>query len=677
MALLLLVITAYQLNAQSPYGLTVAGKDVTASNASNILKGIPNASGVMSYDKETKTLTLENVVLECKSYVNAIQTEESMDDLTIQLRGENVITHHLGRIEFNGAKATITGKGGSLKVLSKGPAIFVGNGGSLYIQGGCAVEARGDYGICGEGREFLQIDGKEGTTVKAKGDYFFSLCDFSDIKLVDCEIVAPLGARIVDGNVHTSEEVVIAQVAKDYQIKLRGVAVTEDNHRDILGDGKAAYDPKRAILTLKALTLESSGATPALEAATPITINVEGDCSLTSDASAVLLSGQSFISGQGSLKVISKEDKAVVCSGALSIKGITGDFRGKTSGLLGSGAQAPLTVQDAKLTLLGSEEGSLHGFSSLQLEGVYVVSPEGVTVRDGSLYLGDKICTSEVIIDKFVYYPLYVAGIQASSANCKDICGDGSVSFDPEKRILTLNNFKYVAPDMTQGVSVMSAMGDIVVELKGKNEINTPYMGMVFTSNGVIRGSGSLDIKSSSQALVVNGVEVRIEEGPQITLSGEDVGLFGFQEWGGVIIFNNASVTVEQGGIVNLTSIVFEECRIVTPKNAEILEKKDQYSRVYYSVGVNGERYKDKIEIASTRGVESIQPEDEYEVRVEQGALHVTSQQAATLQIFDMMGARVLGPVTLDAGVAHTYRDLPLGVLILQVGNSYRKVLIK
>lgn len=83
MALLLLVITAYQLNAQSPYGLTVAGKDVTASNASNILKGIPNASGVMSYDKETKTLTLENVVLECKSYVNAIQTEESMDDLTI------------------------------------------------------------------------------------------------------------------------------------------------------------------------------------------------------------------------------------------------------------------------------------------------------------------------------------------------------------------------------------------------------------------------------------------------------------------------------------------------------------------------------------------------------------------------------------------------------------------
>lgn len=112
-------------------------------------------------------------------------------------------------------------------------------------------------------------------------------------------------------------------------------------------------------------------------------------------------------------------------------------------------------------------------------------------------------------------------------------------------------------------------------------------------------------------------------------------------------------------------------------KNAEILEKKDQYGRVYYSVGVNGERYKDKIEIASTRGVESIQPEDEYEVRVEQGALHVTSQQAATLQIFDMMGARVLGPVSLDAGVAYTCRDLPLGVLILQVGNSYRKVLIK
>ena len=86
-------------------------------------------------------------------------------------------------------------------------------------------------------------------------------------------------------------------------------------------------------------------------------------------------------------------------------------------------------------------------------------------------------------------YP-YIAGTQITDATADDVLGDGTVSYDPEKNVLTLNNATITAESATYGIY---AEGDLLIELTGKNSVTSSGLSdrnicaAVYSQNGNIR----------------------------------------------------------------------------------------------------------------------------------------------------------------------------------------------
>ena len=672
---LLLVVIAVGAEAQD-YGIEINGTPVTSSNASSIWTGTGDGEqGKITFDPTTRVLTLDNVQMNCTGYTQSIYIHEGIPEVTILLKGGNVLKHHLGRISLEGQKVTITGKGGSLECTAKGVACYIDNGCQLVVQGGCTVDVAGDFGITGGGsgdRTSLTIDGEEGTVFKAKGYGMPSMSSLGNISLRNCVIVEPYGAKVDGGEVvidgqPTSEQIVIKKVSRDYDIKVNGIAITPENAADVLGDQTVTYKKKYATLILS---------NSHIEAKTPVFITLVGENKISSDSdTALLLAGEeSMIHGHGSIEVSAPTGTAIKAQGSLKIQGVNCTATGLRA-LHGDKETARLTIKDSRLALDGSE-GALYGFADLSLVRAAIVTPQGAVAQEGAIMLDGSICKGKVVIDRPVDIPLFITGKQVTTANCHDILGDGTVSYDPEKKLLKLNDFKFVTEEMIQGISVMQALGDITIEVHGDNEIVTNYMGVVFTSGGRITGDGTLKITSKSQALVVNGTSVTIESGPKLIISGEDLGIFGYLEYGGEIIFDAANVIVEQGGIVNLFDIVFEGCGISMPEGSEIIVSHNQkLNKDYKSIGLNGEIYKDRIVIDVAGGVEEVLVPSSCQMRITEGVLYVRTGASQTLSLLDLDG-RVRYATEAVAGEEYPIEGLSSGSYLLRLGSQTYKVVI-
>lgn len=683
LSLMLLTALAVGATAQD-YGIEVKGTPVTAGNASAIWTGTSDGEqGKITFDPSTRVLTLDNVMMNCTGSTESISIHEGTPEVTILLKGTNVLKHQLGRISLEGQKVTITGKGGSLQSTAKGVACYIDYGCQLTIKGGCTVDVAGDFGITGDGDEggtSLTIDGEEGTVFKAKGVKNPSMSDLGEIHLKNCVIVEPYGATIKGGNVvvdenATSELIIIKKVSANYDVKVNGVAVTPENATDILGNQTVAFKEETSTLTLSNSNISAKGG-PAIEATTPIYIELVGVNKVSSDSDkALLLAGEeSTIQGSGSLEVSAPAGTAIAVEGSLKIKGVNCTATALRA-LQGTKKTAKLLIEDSRLVLDGSE-GALYDFADISFDRAAIVSPDGAIAQDGAIMLDGTICKGKVVIDRPVDIPLFIAGKQVTSANCHDILGDGTISYDLEKKILKLNGFKFVTEEMIQGVNVMQAHGDITIEVHGDNEITTNYMGLCFTSDGNIIGDGTLKITSKSQALVLNGTSLTIERGPKLIISGEDSGIFGYLAYGGTIIFDAASVIVEKGGIVNLSDIVFERCGVSTPEDSEIIVSHNaQYGKEYKSIGLNGEVYKDRIVIDVTGGVEDALAPSSCQIRIADGIIYVRSDASQTFSLLDLEG-RVLYVSETIAGEECRVEGFSSGSYLLRLGSQTYKVVI-
>ena len=85
------------------YDLWVNGTKVTSENADNVLGG---ASATVIYDKESKTLTLNNAAIDGT-------IESGLDELTIEFTGTNSLNGTSGYINSTNANAVLTIKGGA------------------------------------------------------------------------------------------------------------------------------------------------------------------------------------------------------------------------------------------------------------------------------------------------------------------------------------------------------------------------------------------------------------------------------------------------------------------------------------------------------------------------------------------------------------------------------------
>ena len=247
------------------YDLYICGVQATDVNM-DALGAISGVSGLVSYNPNTKTLSLNGASITIPSGANAIKS--SIEGLTIDVQNNNTVNsdgYATIRLEKS---ATINGNG-SLNVsqTSGGWALFA-YGSSFNIEN-CTVNATSNgRAITSNNISTLTI---KNATVTAKGNIDGSITHFADIILIGCDISEPAGAVVSSGTdnfvaVRDATGTIIKETVKImpvYDLWICGTRVTTYN-KDFLNiidgvSGTAKYDPETKKLSLEDATIAATG----------------------------------------------------------------------------------------------------------------------------------------------------------------------------------------------------------------------------------------------------------------------------------------------------------------------------------------------------------------------------------------------------------------------------------
>ncbi|KGO01459.1 leucine-rich repeat domain-containing protein [Porphyromonas sp. COT-290 OH3588] len=203
------------------YGFSISGEAITAENFDSI-SSIPGISGEISYDPDTRTLTLEDVTIRNKNEIDEITPIMNLGNIgmTIELRGHNVIQDVLpleACIELY-CNTRISGDGTLDIYADDRYGIQLREDVTLTIDSGAEINIDSSYGgICGWAltmREQLIV---EQGTLKVVGADEGAIFDLEDIILGDCQIIHPKQAEfspkknaILDIYSEVAKEVIIS-----------------------------------------------------------------------------------------------------------------------------------------------------------------------------------------------------------------------------------------------------------------------------------------------------------------------------------------------------------------------------------------------------------------------------------------------------------------------------------
>lgn len=177
------------------YGFKIAGVNVTALNCKDLSR-IDGVDGKMSYNPETKTLTMEDVTINIVGENAGIWNKE-VKGLKINLVGNNTITSSKACISIN-KTSTISGSGTLSLKSSDNCGLYLPS--SLAVEG-ISLYTEGSWGIAG------RVSQKSGNVLTIRNAYVEatgsegSIIDVEDLVLDDCSITQPTGAAF-DTNVH-------------------------------------------------------------------------------------------------------------------------------------------------------------------------------------------------------------------------------------------------------------------------------------------------------------------------------------------------------------------------------------------------------------------------------------------------------------------------------------------
>ena len=387
------------------YGLKIAGVDVTKKNYKD-LSVIDGVDGKISYNPETKTLTMEDVTINIVGENAGIWNKE-VKGLKINLVGNNTITSSKACISIN-KTSTISGSG-TLRLKSSDNC-------GLYLPSSLAVEGislytEGSWGIAGYASQ------KSGNVLTICNAYVEatgssgSICDLQNLVLDGCSITQPTGAAF-DANVHAvalngeavTDKVVIE--SDSYGIKIAGVDVTKKNCKDLSGidgvDGKISYDPETNTLTMEDVTINTTDFNGIVNRGVKdMKIKLFGNNIITSKRACITIYETSTISGSGTLSLKSSGDCGLYMYTSLSVEDVKLYAEGKygVAGVDGKSGEI-LTLRNAYVEATGSL-GSVSDLQNLVLDGCSITQPTGAAF-DANVHavaLNGEAVTDKVVIE--------------------------------------------------------------------------------------------------------------------------------------------------------------------------------------------------------------------------------------------------------------------------------------
>ena len=388
------------------YGFEIADVDVTALNCKD-LSVIDGVDGKMSYDPETKTLTMEDVTINITGEKAGIWNRD-VKGLKINLVGNNTITANQAGITI-GQPSTISGSGTLRLKSSDNCGLFLPS--SLSVEG-ISLYIEGLWGISGQ---IFQTSGNELTIcnayVEATGSSG-SICDLQNLVLDGCSITQPEGAEF-DAQYHSvllngelvTEKVVIEP--DSYGFNIAGVNVTKKNCKDLSVidgvDGKISYNPETKTLTMEDVTINVADNSGIWNSSVKgLKIVLAGNNIITAGSSCIKIDKTSTISGSGTLILKSSENCGIYMKlTSLTVEGVKLYTEGKygVAGFDGISGET-LTLRNAYVEATGSK-GSICDLQNLVLDGCAITQPTGAAF-DANVYgvaLNGELVTDKVVIE--------------------------------------------------------------------------------------------------------------------------------------------------------------------------------------------------------------------------------------------------------------------------------------
>ena len=387
------------------YGIKIADVDVTSINSKD-LSVIDGVDGKMSYNSETKTLTMEDVTINITGEKVGIWNKD-VKGLKINLVGNNTITSSEACISIL-EPSTISGSG-TLRLKSS-------NNCGIYLPSSLAVEgiklyAEGKWGIAG------QVFQKSGNVLTICNAYVEatgskgSILEVEDLVLDGCSITQPSGAEF-DAQYHSvllNGELVTDKVVIEpdsYGFKIAGVDVTALNCKDLSVidgvDGKISYDAETNTLTMEDVTINATDINGIVNYYVKgLKIKLFGNNTITTNRACITIYETSTISGSGTLRLKSSRDCGLYMHTSLSVEGVKLYAEGKY-GVAGNDGKMGeiLTLRNAYVEATGSD-GSICDLQNLIFDGCSITQPTGAAF-DANVHavaLNGEVVTDKVVIE--------------------------------------------------------------------------------------------------------------------------------------------------------------------------------------------------------------------------------------------------------------------------------------
>lgn len=188
------LVTDKVVIAPDSYGFKIAGVDVTALNCKD-LSVIDGVDGKISYDPETKTLTMEDVTINATDNVGIYTYGKN--GLKIRVVGNNTITSNNSCITT--VDQTTISDFGTLRLKSHNSSSIFITSSPLTVEN-VKLYAEGQFGIVGYEYSETCMLTLRNAYVEATGS-LGSVCYLQNLILDGCSITQPNGAEF-DANVH-------------------------------------------------------------------------------------------------------------------------------------------------------------------------------------------------------------------------------------------------------------------------------------------------------------------------------------------------------------------------------------------------------------------------------------------------------------------------------------------
>ena len=197
-------------------------------------------------------------------------------------------------------------------------------------------------------------------------------------------------------------------------------------------------------------------------------------------------------------------------------------------------------------------------------------------------------------------YNLYVNGEQFTSEKLSIACGEGTASYDPNTKTLTLNNATITNGGKSDenpkyGIRVVGDT-DLTIKLSGTNSITLDNGGGIFadgsSDNYNIIGDGKLTINVKWDALYTLNGNINISEGAELDItSANGCGITSYNK--GILSIDGAKVAVSS----YYTAASAKELEIKNNSEVALSASADQFNAVY----MGDENGAGKIEIINSK----------------------------------------------------------------------------